>query len=179
MDMISNELLELDKFKFKSSIIPVLRDLIDTRNFVRHVDAQQTLTQKGKNALPVLHKLLQSKYVDTRREALKIIKNIANQSSILYAINMLEDWDSDIRWIGAEVLIRIGRLSIKPLIERLLSVNGTSHKMRHGAHHVLSELITEEDPEELKKLLLMLKSDSLHPEIIITEAAIIIDQELV
>ncbi len=90
---------------------------------------------------------------------------IANRSSIPMAIRMLEDSDGDIRWMAAETLIKIGRVSIRPLIKAL--IDDSSYYLRKGAHHVLSELIRDYDAKELKELLHMLNGEL--PEIIPTK----------
>lgn len=178
MSTIENELKELNQFGFAPELVSQLRDLIDTSNYIHHIQALKELSEKGKSILPVMHKLLKSKFTATRKEAIKVVEIIAHINSIPHAINVLRDRESDIRWMGAETLIRIGRASIKPLLKTMVS-KGTSYNIRHGAHHVLSELLEEDDPEALKNLVQDLKAGTIDPERIPVEASRIIDQGII
>ena len=122
-----------------------------------------------------MHKLVKSDYKRTRKQAIKIIERIAHKSSIPVAIRVLDDEESDIRWIAAKALIRIGRNSVKPLLEALVKNGSESYYLRLGAHHVLSELVNEKDSKELKEFVNILSHRGEIPEIIPARALKIIN----
>ena len=178
MRKISNEIKELKQYGFAPDVVKQLKDLINTSDYIHHIQAQKELAEKGRKILPVMHKLLQSKHILIRKEAIKIVEIISYKTSIPHVIDMLGDRESDIRWMGAVTLIRIGRESIKPLLKTMVS-KGTSYFVRHGAHHVLSALIEKDDPPALKNFVRVLRSDHENPEMIPVEASRIIDQGIV
>ncbi len=175
MNSMQDKKNELKQFGFPQQILSRLYRLIDKNNYKHHVVARENFVKENKKILPVMHKLIKSDYKIIRKEAIKIIELIAHKSSIPEAINMLEDMESEIRWIAAETLIRIGRDSIKPLLDALVA-NGVSYYLRQGAHHVLSELVNEDDPDELKQLVHDIKYSIKNSEVIPNKAAHVLDK---
>ena len=154
---IADEKNELRQFGFPERILSILYDLIDVSNYNEHHKARKSLVKESENILPVMHKLANSNYKTTRKEAIKIVQIIGHKSSIPVLINMLEDDETEIRWIAAEGLIKIGRDSIEPLLKQLIA-NSKSYYLRRSAHHVLMKLINKKDSEDLKQLLHNLRS---------------------
>jgi HEAT repeat protein len=151
MDKYAEEKKELETFGFDDQTMDRLYRLVSLNNYHEHIKAQDELAAMGKEILPVMYTLMNSNSAILRKEAAKIMKLIADRTSIPVAIGMLEDSFGDIRWIAAETLIRIGRRSIRPLLKTIYK-NSQSYFLREGAHHVLSELIREDDTNELKEL---------------------------
>jgi HEAT repeat protein len=174
----AEELKELKKLGISGKKLKLLTDLISTDNYMIHGKAKEKLLKKGEDILPLMHKLSGSRSDLLRREAAKILKLLPDESSIPFAIILLEDRVSEIRWIAAEILISVGRSSIRPLLRELVK-NGASFFLRHGAHHVLSELLVEEDPEELKNLLHVSLSGNELPGRVPVKAAQILKKHLV
>jgi len=175
MSLMLNKRNELRKFGFPHRILTRLFSLIDVNNYKKHIEVKENFVKEGEKILPVMHKLMKSNYKTTRKEAIKVVEMIAHKSSIQGAIDMLEDRESEIRWIAAEALIRIGRYSIKPLLEALVA-NGMSYYLRKGAHHVLSELVNKKDSRELKQFIHIIGLGSEAPEIIPLKAAKILEK---
>jgi hypothetical protein len=175
MSLIENKRNELRNFGFPQRILTRLFRFINVRNYKVHIKVKEDFVKQGEKILPVMYKLLKSDYKTTRREAMKVVELIAHKSSVPVAIDMLEDRESEIRWIAAETLIRIGRYSIKPILEALVA-NGMSYYVRKGAHHVLSELVNQKDPKELKQLVHIIGLGSEAPEIIPMKAVKILDK---
>lgn len=124
--------------------------------------AREKLVEKGENVIDYLIELLYHPKHIYRWEALKTMEEIGDPLSIPMFIEALEDDESDIRWIAAEGLIKLGLQSVTPLlkivIEKLDSIFILS-----GAHHVLYDLKKNNKlPEDfpVDKLLPVLK----HPE---------------
>jgi HEAT repeat protein len=175
---IADEKKELRKYGFSRSILSRLYRLIDLKKYSAHVEARNYFIKEGSKILPVLHKLMNSDYKRIRKQAIKIIGRIAHKSSIPVVIGTLEDEESEIRWIAAETLIRIGRDSVKPLLEALVKNGSESYYLRLGAHHVLSELVNDNDPKELKEFVNILSHRSEIPEIVPARALKIISRGL-
>ncbi len=162
--------IELKQLGISKKIKTYLSALIDVKNYEQHTKTRKEMVQKGEKILPAMHKLMKSDHKVIRKEAIKIIELIAHKSSIPFVIKMLEDHETEIRWIAAEALIRIGRPSIRPLLEELVK-NGTSYYLRQGAHHVLSSLVKEKDSDELIQLVHVLKNEIEIPERVPIDAA--------
>lgn len=139
--------------EFPAYIVEPLAVLLDKKNNVKiRVHARRDLIDMGKEILPYIHLLLKSKNFTVRKEAVKITERIADKSSVLKLIDLLDDNESSIRWMAAEGLARIGRDSIVPLMKAIVKC-GSSHYVKLGAHHVLSHVLTSEEKEKYKYLI--------------------------
>ncbi|HEX2976178.1 MAG TPA: HEAT repeat domain-containing protein [Bacteroidales bacterium] len=94
-----------------------------------------------------------------RQEIAKIVRIIADRRSIPALINLLEDNESDIRWIAAESLIKIGRKSIIPLL-RSIQAGKVYCIPGNGAWHVLQCLLTRSEKKALHSILLSISRDT-------------------
>ena len=178
MNLLDEEKKELEEMKVPRKTLSQLYNLIDVSDYHKHLKSKEYFIKQGQAILPVMHKLMCSEHKVIRKEAIKVVRKIANRSSIPPAIRMLSDPESEIRWIAAEALIHIGRLSIKPILEALV-MNGESYYLRQGAHHVLKALIEKEDAKELKQLLKMIRHDTEIPERIPVKAALALEKEAI
>jgi HEAT repeat protein len=172
MNIIVREKIE-NEFKHlgvPARILSSLSGLIAVNDRERHLKARRDLVRKGEAILPVMNRLMKSDHKIIRKEAVKVAELIGHKSSVPVMIDMLEDSENEIRWIAAEALIRIGRDSIRPLLEAMIARSNFFY-LSQGAHHVLSELITEDDPEELKHLVRVIKSKMEIPANIIVYAS--------
>ena len=107
-------------------------------------------------------------------EVAKIISFVADKRSIPALINLLEDNESDIRWIASESLIRIGRKSIIPLLKSLR--DGKLFLYPARVHHVLQSLLTLNEKKELQDLLDNLADSPEKLEIATIEASVVLNQ---
>ena len=171
MDLLTNEKYDLKELGFSGNTLLQLNNLIDISDYHKHIKAKENFVKLGKKILPVMNKLMTSKYRVIRKEAIKIVRDIGDPSSTQVVIDMLEDPEGDIRWIAAESLINIGRITFKPILEALVT-NGESYYLRQGAHHVLKALIKKEDAKELKQLVRVIRHDTKIPETIPVKAAL-------
>ncbi len=112
---------------------------LGSKNGIEREKARGELVAKGKNMVDYLTGLLNHPKHIYRWEALKTIKEIGDPSSIPLFIQSLEDDESDIRWIAAEGLIKMGVQSIKPLLKILIEKSGSIFILA-GAHHVFYDL---------------------------------------
>lgn len=170
MTQKSNQLNNPIPSDFPENLTTLILELLDKKNFSLKLDARDTLVNMGKTILPQLHMLLSTSNIDLRKEVAKVVELIANNQSIPILLTLLDDDDFDIRWIASEGLIRIGRKSIVPLLESIRDGKST-YFIDKRAHHVLKNLLTESEKNDLETLLLSL-DDYLNARIIApTEAA--------
>jgi HEAT repeat protein len=101
--------------------------------------ARHALALVGSPAVPLLLELATSRAKRPRWEAAKALAEIADPSSIATLVQLLSDSESDIRWIGAEGLVKIGPRSLPNVLELLMD-KPDSIDVRRSVHHVLHEL---------------------------------------
>lgn len=135
----------------------------------RKMHARKAIVRMGEEMLLEVTKLLSAKNKVIRWEAAKILQQISSEKSIPDLIQLLEDDDSDIRWIAAVGLIDIGRKSINPLLHEIIN-NNNSEFLRSGAHHILMKLLELEEKKKYKSLLKSLKTTAVSGEVASFEA---------
>lgn len=133
--------IDLDLKEYSKEVAPLIVGLVSEQSHERK-DARKKLVNMGKDIVPQIHKTLFSKNKLLKWEAARTIKEIGDASSIPVFIQLLEDPESDIRWIAAEGLINAGRESIVPLLKEIMA-KGDSHYIRNGVHHVFRELFDD------------------------------------
>lgn len=166
--------IDIETSAYPDTIIHLISDLIDNPDYETHHWIREILVHMGPKILPLMYRLLDSGNWIIRKEAIKIIEMIGHPSSIPYLIKSLEDSASDIRWIAAEGLIRIGPQVIRPLL-KALTANNISYFLKLGAHHVLETMAHQKGSEELRNLVYMLKYRIDTPELIPLEASEILN----
>ncbi len=147
---------DIDFSLFPEEIRPLVGKLISDEGMTR-MRSRKHLVQLGPAYLSYYELLLNSANRLLRWETAKVIEEIADESSIPLFLNMMEDSDDDIRWIAAEGLIRVGKKSIRPLLEKLIH-KGDSFFMKVGAHHILKSLSHGRERERLAPLLRALQN---------------------
>ena len=109
-----------------------------SKDGIERKTARYELVKIGKPAVKNLFSLLEAPKEYTRWEAIKTLSQIADPEAIPVLIKALENEDFDIRWMAAEALINIGKESIKPLLEAVVS-GKESIFLLEGVHHILKE----------------------------------------
>ena len=141
---------------FPEEIVDFIPGLLDKKDYKKRVAARKNLIGLGKDILPYMYKLLNSKDYMLKNEAGKIIELLPDKRSIPIFLNLISnDDDSGMRWIASEGLVKIGRDSIVPLLKAMVKCNSTYY-IEQSAHHVFSALFTPDEKEELKNLMLSL-----------------------
>ena len=123
-------------------------------------EARRKLVSKGKAIIEFLTELIEHPKHILRWEALKVLQEIGDPMAIPMFIQALEDDESDVRWIAAEGLIKLGVPSIRPLLTALIDKSDSIFVLAAG-HHVFYDLKkTNKLPEDFPfdKLLSALKS---------------------
>ena len=148
--------LDVDLTDVAPVYLPMIKNLVNEKADTRK-DARYKLVSKGAVVLPSMYSLFVSKNELLRWEASKIIEELASPESIPFLISLLSAPEADIRWIAAEGLINIGRLSIMPLLKEMKKQHEVRFYLITGAHHVLNELFTKDEKEKFGELLDVLK----------------------
>lgn len=112
---------------------------LGSTNGMEREKAREALVEIGRDSIDFLMELLSHPKHIYRWEAIKTLEEIANPISIPLLIQALEDDKGDVRWIAAKGLIKLGALSIKPLL-KILEEKSDSVFILAGAHHVFFDL---------------------------------------
>ena len=139
--------------------IKELMEILGDEDGSKRKNARKKLIEIGENSLHHIKNLLNHPKHVYRWEAMKVMEGIGVPELIPVFLKALEDEKSDIRWIAAEGLIKIGKYSVRPLLKHV-SENYDSIFVLNGAHHVIYELEEKELlPENFpaKKLLYLLR----------------------
>ena len=143
----------------KNEEIEKLVELLGSKKGVDRMQAREKLVDFGEESADFLIELLHHPDHDYRKEVLKTLEEIGSPDFISIYLQALEDEESDIRWIGARGLIKLGKISVKPLLEFLVEKSDSVFVLA-GAHHVFYDLKKEKIlPENfpVNKLLQKLK----------------------
>jgi len=98
--------------------------------------ARISLVQTGRPVVePLIEMLENNRTGHIHWEAAKALSQIGSLKSAQAMVELLQDNDLGVRWLGAEGLIAIGEDSLEPLLTALL-YNPGSILLRQGAHHV-------------------------------------------
>ena len=116
----------------------LLNELGD-KNDIKRKNARKALVAKGKKSIDFLIELLSHPKHIYRWEAVKTLEEIGDPDTIPIFIQALEDDKSDVRWIAAEGLIKLGKKSIKPLLNVLIDKSDSVFVLE-GAHHIFFDL---------------------------------------
>ena len=144
--------------EFPENISGPISCLYKEINYKLRVTARKKLVKMGLTILPQLHNLLVIEDNILRREVAKVIELIGAKESIKVLIKLLEDNDSDIRWIAANGLINIGRESIMPVLKSIINQKEESYFLRLSAHYILTELFNPGERKKFKSLMQSIQS---------------------
>lgn len=139
----------------EKEISTLVEDLGSENGLIRQ-RARLNLAHIGKAGVPALLKALESPNVHTRWEATKVVGELRSEVAATSLANLLCDGNVNIRWAAMESLIRIGRASMRPLLEVFVK-NFDSSLMREGVHHILHvfkdmDMLTEQETILFEKL---------------------------
>ena len=115
-----------------------IADLGDSDLLMRQ-RARSLRAYRDQESVLALLEALESPNERTRWEAVKALGEMRAPESISALTNMLIDQNTGIRWAAMESLIRMGRESLRPVLEKFVK-NFDSPWMREGLHHILHVL---------------------------------------
>jgi HEAT repeat protein len=105
--------------------------------------ARESLILAGEPATPRVRELLASPDKQVRWEALKTLAAIADPGSLAEFVALLDDPRSDLRWLAATGLIRLGPRSIRPVLQALSDPKAPRGRLEMG-RRVLGELSSDD-----------------------------------
>jgi len=143
--------------------------VLATKDGVQRQSARETLVAMGREATPVLVKLLDDPHSSVRWEAALALKDIADPASSESLAEALKDENGDVRWVAAEALGALGPEGMRPLLKTLME-DADSFELRDAAHVAISLLRDSGDRELLSGVYKALKNGS-PPEVVMMEAA--------
>jgi len=131
--------MENNSKKIKKSELQELIIKLGSDNGLERQKARKAFVKMGMDSIDFLMELLSHPKHIYRWEAVKTLEEIGDPVSIPLLIQAMEDDKSDVRWIAANGLIKLGKHSIKPLL-KILETKSDSVFVLEGAHHVFFEL---------------------------------------
>ncbi len=131
--------MEKKSNKSRNSDMHELLIRLGSTNGMEREKAREALVEIGRDSIDFLLELLSHPKHIYRWEAVKTLEEIGDPVSIPFLIQALEDDKADVRWIAAKGLIKLGALSIKPIL-KILEQKSDSVLILAGAHHVFFDL---------------------------------------
>src|SRR5512141_1648894 len=85
-----------------------LIEMLASEDGATRLKARTSLVARGKSAVPLLKRSLQTSRIDhVRWEAVKALGDIGDPGAIPPLVKALEDRDPDVRWLAAEALRKL------------------------------------------------------------------------
>jgi HEAT repeat protein len=106
--------------------------------------AREALVLAGRPAAPLLRHLLAGGDKRLRWEALKALAAIGDPGSLEDFVRFLDDPESDLRWLAATGLIRLGPRSVRPVLQALTDPKAPRGRLEMG-RRVLSEFANDSE----------------------------------
>ncbi len=118
---------------------PELIAELGNSDFLKRQRARMQLVHREPESIPVLLEALNSPNVHTRWEAVSALGDIRAIETASALTDMLMDEETSVRWAAMESLIRMGRDSLRPILEKFIK-DFDSLWLREGVHHILRVL---------------------------------------
>ena len=112
---------------------------LNNGDFLKRERTRQLLTRYEQERVPALLEALKSEDIHTRWDAVRVLGEIRAPETASALTDLLLDQDAGVRWAAMESLIKIGRASLRPLLEKFIK-DFDSLWMREGVHHILRVL---------------------------------------
>jgi HEAT repeat protein len=119
--------------------IPGLITELGNKDSLKRQRARRLLVYHAQESIQALLEALKSQDVHVRWNAVLALGEIKAPETADTLSNMLMDNDIGVRWAAMESLIRMGRHSLRPVLERFIN-NIDSIWLREGVHHILHVL---------------------------------------
>lgn len=143
--------------------------ILATKDGVHRKSARENLVAMGREATPVLLRLLEDSHSTVRWEAALALKEIVDPTAAEALAKAMKDENGDVRWVAAEALAAIGREGIRPMLA-VLREDADSFELRDAAHVAISLLRDRDDRETLSGVYETLKNGN-PPEVVMMAAA--------
>ncbi len=103
-------------------------------------ETRVALVAVGPAIILVLTGLITNPNHHVRWEVAKALGEINHPDAAPALVTALGDSEMDIRWLGGEGLLALGRAGVEPLLQELTQ-RGGDLQLRQGAHHVVREML--------------------------------------
>ena len=144
--------------------IPDLAKDLFSKNYLLRKKAREELVEIGDPSLEVLKELANNKDQNARWEAIITIVQIGSNETLGVLLKALDDEEFSIRWLAAEGLANLGKISLIPLLHKLRN-NPDSGILRRSTFHVLRELMKKGIFQDEFDLINLLADDYQHENI--------------
>lgn len=148
------------------SKIDTLITTLETSNGKAREEARHALVQM--KAVPALISLLANGNDNARWQAAKALAAFHEPNVAAALVGALQDENDGVRWLAAEALSHMAHDGLRPLLHALIDHSGSSD-LRHGAHHVLRQMVAMRRYEALQPVLDAL--DGYEPQLTVPIAA--------
>ena len=123
--------------KSKSELkIPDLIAELGNNDYLKRQHARLLLVHHEPESIPALLDALENPKAQIRWEAVRALGDIRNPEIAPALTDMLMDEDTGVRWASMESLIKLGRNSLRPILEKFIK-EFESLWLREGVHHIL------------------------------------------
>ena len=122
-----------------TDIKQLIEDLGSKAGSTRH-SARRNLVKMGAGAVSALTEALSAPAHYTRWGAAKALGQIKDPASAAALVVALEDDESDVRWLAAIAVFRLGDAGLRALLVAMSEGNLELHS-HHAAHHVLHDFV--------------------------------------
>jgi len=128
----------MNESKQSSYNLQSLINLLEDEDDAVRRKARKSLVIMGSKAVATLSFTLEnSKIYKARWEAAKALGSIGDVRSIPTMIKALEDPESDVAWLAAKALKKMGKAAWPELFHVLVKRGPESVQLQHGAHYIL------------------------------------------
>ena len=145
------------------AINDLAKDLF-SKNYLLRKKAREELVEIGDPSLEILKDLANNGDQNARWEAIITIVQIGSNETLGVLLKALDDEEFSIRWLAAEGLANLGKISLMPLLRKLRN-NPDSGILRRGSFHVLKELMKKGIFKDEFNLINLLADDYQHKNI--------------
>lgn len=119
--------------------LATLVDMLNDKDGLIRQKARLQLVEIGETAVPALAKVLQeAPSRNARWGAAKALGELLHTGAIPALLDALEDRDSDVAWLAAVALNKLGQAAWKPVLQRLIERGVDSVAVRAGVHHIFT-----------------------------------------
>ena len=119
--------------------LAALAAMLNDKDGLVRQKARLQLAEAGEAAVPPLTKVLrEAPSKNARWGAAKALGEILHPGAIPALLDALEDRDSDVAWLAAVALNKLGQDAWKPVLQRLIERGVDSVAVRAGVHHIFA-----------------------------------------
>jgi hypothetical protein len=119
-----------------------LLDALGSADGMARKRAREALVLAGESAVPGLRGLLSSPDKQVRWEAVKALAALRDPGSLTEFLALLDDPNSDLRWLAGTGLIQLGHRSVRPTLQALTGPSLTRGRL-DMSRRVLGELASD------------------------------------